>query len=183
MTEQYWGACQAMPGREHQIRADIEESNRDAFLPTLARTWIGDGKLCATESLAIVGYVFFRTTIDDQRRANSSRLGFRNRISERLRRSNLRTYSPTDRRGKCGVKFSLSIFGSRKKPTPIGALSEGFLEIPWKGGHNDLRRWKSFGGVLERPEPPSPIVAYAAPPSDEAVGRATLNALSAPPPF
>jgi len=44
---------------------------------------------------------------------------------------------------------------------PIGALDEGFLEIPWKGGHNDLRQWKQFGGKLERPAPPAPIHAGA----------------------
>lgn len=62
VEQQYWGACQTMPGREHLIRADIEEGGRGAFLPTLARTWVRDGKLCATESPAVAGYVFFRTT-------------------------------------------------------------------------------------------------------------------------
>lgn len=65
MAEQYWGACQTMPGHEHLIRADIEEAGRGAFLPTLARTWIREGKLCATEAPAVAGYVFFRTTLDD----------------------------------------------------------------------------------------------------------------------
>jgi transcription antitermination factor NusG len=64
MAEQYWAACQTMPGREHLIRADIEEGGRGAFLPTLARTWVRDGKLCATEAPAVAGYVFFRTTPD-----------------------------------------------------------------------------------------------------------------------
>ena len=29
--------------------------------------------------------------------------------------------------------------------------------VPHKSGHNDLSRWKQFGGSLERPKPPSPI--------------------------
>lgn len=65
MAEQYWAACQTMPGTEHLIRADIEESNRGAFVPTLARTWMRDGKLCATETPSLPGYVFFRATPDD----------------------------------------------------------------------------------------------------------------------
>jgi hypothetical protein len=59
---EYWAACQTMPGREHIIRADIEEAGRGAFLPTIARTWVRDGKICATEAPAVAGYVFFRTT-------------------------------------------------------------------------------------------------------------------------
>lgn len=62
MAEEFWAACQTMPGREHLIRADIEESGRGAFLPTIARTWVRDGKLCATEAPAVAGYVFFRVT-------------------------------------------------------------------------------------------------------------------------
>lgn len=65
MVKQYWAACQTMPGQEHMIRADIEQSGRGAFLPTLARTWIRDGKLCATEAPAVPGYVFFRATDED----------------------------------------------------------------------------------------------------------------------
>lgn len=60
MAEQFWAACQTAPGREHLIRADIEEAGRGAFLPTIARTWVRDGKLCATEAPAVAGYVFFR---------------------------------------------------------------------------------------------------------------------------
>lgn len=69
--QQYWAACQTMPGREHLIRADIEEGGRGAFLPTLARTWVRDGKLCATETPAVAGYVFFRTTPDDWGRVSN----------------------------------------------------------------------------------------------------------------
>jgi transcription antitermination factor NusG len=65
MANQYWAACQTMPGLEHTIRAGIEESGRGAFLPTLARTWVRDGKLCATESPSVPGYVFFRATDED----------------------------------------------------------------------------------------------------------------------
>jgi transcription antitermination factor NusG len=54
-----------MPGREHVIRADIEETNRGAFVPTHARTWVRDGKLCATETPSVPGYVFFRATDED----------------------------------------------------------------------------------------------------------------------
>lgn len=61
----YWAACQTIPGTEHLVRADIEESNRGAFVPTMARTWVRDGKLCATEAPAIRGYVFFRATDKD----------------------------------------------------------------------------------------------------------------------
>jgi transcriptional antiterminator NusG len=71
MGEQYWAACQAMPGREHLVRAAIEEADRGAFVPTLARTWIRDGKLSATEAAAVPGYVFFRATDDDWGSVNS----------------------------------------------------------------------------------------------------------------
>lgn len=65
MAEQFWAACQTIPGREHLVRADIEEMERGAFVPTLARTWIREGKLCATEAAAVPGYVFFRATDED----------------------------------------------------------------------------------------------------------------------
>lgn len=65
MAEQFWAACQTMPGREHLIRSDIEDAGRGAFLPTMARTWVRDGKLCATEAPSMPGYVFFRTTGED----------------------------------------------------------------------------------------------------------------------
>lgn len=29
--------------------------------------------------------------------------------------------------------------------------------VAYKGGHNDLGRWKQFGGTLERPQSPAPI--------------------------
>lgn len=38
-----------------------------------------------------------------------------------------------------------------------GSLHDGYLDIPFKGGHNDLSRWKRFGGKLERPAPPAPM--------------------------
>lgn len=38
-----------------------------------------------------------------------------------------------------------------------GSLTDGYLDIPFKGGHNDLSRWKRFGGKLERPAPPAPM--------------------------
>lgn len=38
-----------------------------------------------------------------------------------------------------------------------GTLADGYLEIPYKGGHNDLGRWKQFGGTLDRPPPPAPM--------------------------
>lgn len=28
--------------------------------------------------------------------------------------------------------------------------------VPHKGGHNDLSRWRQFGGTLDRPAPPAP---------------------------
>lgn len=73
MVEQevYWTACQMMPGQEHLVRADIEESNRGAFVPTMVRTWVRDGKLCATESSAVPGYVFFRATDEDWAAVNN----------------------------------------------------------------------------------------------------------------
>lgn len=37
------------------------------------------------------------------------------------------------------------------------SLRDGYFQIPFKGGWNDLRRWKSFGGTLDRPPPPAPI--------------------------
>lgn len=37
------------------------------------------------------------------------------------------------------------------------ALRDGYLQIPFKGGWNDLSRWKQFGGTLDRPPPPAPI--------------------------
>jgi hypothetical protein len=41
----------------------------------------------------------------------------------------------------------------------IGLLLSGLNRSPIrKGGYNDLRRWKAFGGELERPAPPTPII-------------------------
>jgi transcription antitermination factor NusG len=65
MAEQFWAACQTVLGREHLVRADIEQMERGAFVPTLVRSWIRDGKLCATETTATPGYVFFRATDED----------------------------------------------------------------------------------------------------------------------
>lgn len=61
MSEQYWGVCQTAAGREHMVRAKIEAGDRGAFLPTIAKTWVADGKLSAGERPALAGYVFFRT--------------------------------------------------------------------------------------------------------------------------
>lgn len=61
MAEQYWAACRTVPGREHIVRAEIEKTERGAFLPTFARSWISDGKISARESVLMPGYVFFKT--------------------------------------------------------------------------------------------------------------------------
>ncbi|UFW75162.1 hypothetical protein [Bradyrhizobium sp. WU425] len=37
------------------------------------------------------------------------------------------------------------------------SLHDGYVDIPFKGGRNDLSRWKPFGGKLERPAPPAPM--------------------------
>jgi transcriptional antiterminator NusG len=65
MAEQYWGACRTFTGREHVVRAKIEEMDRGAFLPTFVRSWVADGKLSVAERPAVPGYVFFRASQDD----------------------------------------------------------------------------------------------------------------------
>jgi hypothetical protein len=59
MAEQYWGACRTFTGREHVVRAKIEEMDRGAFLPTFVRSWVAGGKLSVAERPAVPGYVFF----------------------------------------------------------------------------------------------------------------------------
>jgi transcriptional antiterminator NusG len=63
--QQYWAACQTMPGQEHVIRAEIEKIERGAFLPTFARTWVTNGKISAGERPLVPGYVFFQTDQED----------------------------------------------------------------------------------------------------------------------
>lgn len=65
MSERFWAACRTFTGREHIIRAKIEEMDRGAFLPTYVRSWVSGGRPSATERAAIPGYVFFRSTRDD----------------------------------------------------------------------------------------------------------------------
>ncbi|WP_458760533.1 transcription termination/antitermination protein NusG [Afipia sp. TerB] len=65
MPEQYWAACQTITGREHVVRAEIERMERGAFLPTMVRSWVSDGKLSVAERAAVPGYVFFRAQPDD----------------------------------------------------------------------------------------------------------------------
>lgn len=57
----YWSVCQVMPGIEHKVRADIEKGDRGAFLPTLAKVWVSDGKISSRECPMVPGYVFFHT--------------------------------------------------------------------------------------------------------------------------
>jgi transcriptional antiterminator NusG len=52
-------------GREHVVRAKLEQNNRGAFLPTYVRSWVSGGKPSAAERAALPGYVFFRASIDD----------------------------------------------------------------------------------------------------------------------
>ena len=33
--------------------------------------------------------------------------------------------------------------------------------VPAKGGHNDLSRWRAFGGTLDRPSPPGRMICGA----------------------
>lgn len=65
MAEQFWAACRTFTGREHIVRAKIEESNRGAFLPTYVRSWVSGGMASAAERPAVPGYVFFRVDGDD----------------------------------------------------------------------------------------------------------------------
>lgn len=65
MVEQYWAACRTFTGREHVIRAKIEEMGRGAFLPTFVRSWVSGGKMSTVERSAVPGYVFFRSSRDD----------------------------------------------------------------------------------------------------------------------
>lgn len=65
MAEQFWAACRTFTGREHVVRAKIEESNRGAFLPTYVRSYISGGRLSVAERAAMPGYVFFLTDDDD----------------------------------------------------------------------------------------------------------------------
>jgi transcriptional antiterminator NusG len=65
MAEQFWAACRTFTGREHVVRAKIEESDRGAFLPTYVRSWVSGGRASAAERAAVPGYVFFRANSDD----------------------------------------------------------------------------------------------------------------------
>lgn len=65
MAEQFWAVCRTFTGREHIVRAKLEESNRGAFLPTYVRSWVSGGKKSAAERPAIPGYVFCRVNDDD----------------------------------------------------------------------------------------------------------------------
>lgn len=65
MAEQFWAACRTFTGREHVVRAKIEELHRGAFLPTYVRSWVSGGRLSAVERAAVPGYVFFRSSRDD----------------------------------------------------------------------------------------------------------------------
>jgi hypothetical protein len=49
------------------------------------------------------------------------------------------------------------------KPEAYGQADHGQLvpAIPAKGGSNDLSRWRAFGGTLERPAPPAPMIRKA----------------------
>lgn len=65
MAEQYWTACQTVTGREHMVRAEIENMERGAFLPTIVRSSISCGKLSVGERAALPGYVLFRSDSED----------------------------------------------------------------------------------------------------------------------
>ena len=65
MAEQFWAACRTFTGREHIVRAKLEEGNRGAFLPTYVRSWVSGGRASAAERAAVPGYVFFRVNGDD----------------------------------------------------------------------------------------------------------------------
>lgn len=65
MAEQYWAVCRTFTGREHVVRAKIEEMDRGAFIPTFVRSWVSGGKMSAAERSAVPGYVFFRSGRDD----------------------------------------------------------------------------------------------------------------------
>ena len=55
---QYWTACYTLPGLEHKAREGIEDAGFGAFLPTYAKAWYRDGKLCAREQPLLSRYVF-----------------------------------------------------------------------------------------------------------------------------
>ncbi len=55
-----------MPGREHVVRAEIEKSERAAFVPTAAEPGLtGSWKISSSEVPAVAGYVFFLTHPDE----------------------------------------------------------------------------------------------------------------------
>ena len=61
MAEQIWAVCRTITGREHVVRAKIEDMERGCFLPTYVRSWVSGGKLSLAERPTVPGYVFFRS--------------------------------------------------------------------------------------------------------------------------
>ena len=59
--EQYWAVGQTWTGREHRIRAEIEDMDKGAFLPTCERRTVRRGLLDVRERPLLPGYVMFRT--------------------------------------------------------------------------------------------------------------------------
>ena len=57
----YWAACQVFSSEGHKVRAEIEKSDRGAFLPTFVRVKYIGGKKYVQELPLLSGYLFFMT--------------------------------------------------------------------------------------------------------------------------
>lgn len=57
----HWAVCRVFSSRVHIVRTEIEKTDRGTFLPTYAKVWVADGKLCVKERALMPGYLFFKT--------------------------------------------------------------------------------------------------------------------------
>jgi transcription antitermination factor NusG len=61
MTTSHWAVCRILSNKVHRVRPDIEKTNHGTFMPTYAKVWAVDGKLCIRERAFMPGYLFFMT--------------------------------------------------------------------------------------------------------------------------
>ncbi len=63
--ERYWAVGQTWTGKEHRARADIEDVDHGAFVPTFELRVTRRGLEDVTERPLLPGYVLFKTGPDD----------------------------------------------------------------------------------------------------------------------
>lgn len=65
-SEIYWTACYTLPGAEHEARDGIQDIGFGTFVPTFAKCWYRDGKLCASEHPLLTRYVLVALAEGDE---------------------------------------------------------------------------------------------------------------------